>query len=163
MKIETSVFVATAGFLSLISSVAFAAAEMPSAQTLEKAIQANTEQKIVAETKKYTQIVSLAGGRQDAVEKAKNEVINTYKIWRELKFSVEASRSANASDFKAIEVAAKSHAQANKTFVDLQKDILAKNGVTFDAANTLVANDVALIDVAGTFNAAPPTAAGPKK
>lgn len=162
MKIENSVLIATVCFLSSFSSVAIAAAETPNAQTLEKAIQANTEKRIATETKKYTQIVAIAGGRQDAVEKAKNEVISTYKKWHELKSSVEASRSANASDFKAIEAAAKLHAQANKTFVDLQKDILAKNGVAFDSTSALVASNAAMIDVAGSFNTAPPTAAGSK-
>lgn len=181
MKIENNVLFATAGFLSLFSSVAIAgisstehnskngnvAPEMSHVLALEKAIQANAEQKLAAETKaeakKFTQVVALAGGRQDEVEKRKNEVINTYKTWHELKSTVGVSRSANANDFKAVEVAAQAYSQANKAFLELQKDILAKNGVPSGSVDVLIAKNAIPFDVIDAINAAPATAAGLKK
>lgn len=158
MKSKNHLLLALAGLLTLSSSIASADATFSERQNnvatqgisqalaLEKMIQKNTEQKFAAEDKKYTQIVMLAGDRQDELAKRKNEVVKAYKIWQESKSAVELSRNANSDGFKAIEVAAQSYSQANKAFIDLQKDILAKSGVSSDL---IVA-----------FNTAPPTAAG---
>lgn len=161
MKSENNLLFTIAGLLSLFSSVAIAdtsfaeqknngaAPEISQALALEKMIQKNTEQKFAVEDKKYTQIVALAGNRQNELAKRKSEVTNAYQIWQDAKSAVEQSRNANSAGFKAIEVAAQSYSQANKAFIDLQKDILAKNGVSSDL---IVA-----------FNAAPPTAAGSRQ
>lgn len=183
MKIEKNLLfaIAAAGILSLSSSVAFAgissvdenkqsagtAPKLSHAVTLEKIIAANTEQKLAAEAKadakKYTQVIALAGDKQDEVVKRKNEVINTYKTWRELKAAVEGANSASANDFKAIEAAARAYSQANKAFLDLQKNILAQNGVPSGAVNNLIATNAVPYDVIDAINNAPPTAAGLRK
>ncbi|TAN71471.1 MAG: hypothetical protein EPN14_11785 [Gallionella sp.] len=73
---------------------------------------------------------------------------------------MEAPRNANPDSFRAIEGAAQAYSRANKAFIDLQKDILAKSGVAPDMANTLIVVNGVPSDLVDTFNAAPPTAAG---
>lgn len=137
--------IASAGLLSLLSFAAIAGSSTPA--TLEKMIQANTEKQLAAEGKKYTRIVSLAGNRQDELTTRKNEGTSTYKMWRDLKSAV-VSHYPSSQDYKAVEIAAKTYLHANKAFIDLQKSILAQNGVPLD---TVAIN---------TLNAAAPTAAG---
>ena len=173
MKFENNVLFAAVGFASLFSTAAIAGTTSAEHQhksgtatveiSLEQAIQANTEQKLAAEARKYTQVSALAGSRQDEMERSKNEVINTYAKWREMKSAVEASRSANASDFKAVEAAAQAYSQANKAFINLQKDILAKNGTSAESLNAQVATNVIPSNAIDVINAAPATAAGAKK
>lgn len=160
MRIENNFLFAVTGFLLFSSSAAIAGAapEMSQTLALEKLIQKSTEQKIAAETKKYTQIVALAGDRQDELTKRKNEVLSTYKAWQDSKSAVEQS-NANADGFRAVEIAAQAYSQANKAFINLQKDILAKNGVLPGTENTFIAKASAF-DPVSSFNAAPSTAAG---
>ena len=136
---------------------------MSQALTLEEAIQKNTEQKLAVETKKYSQIAAVAGNRQDELERRKNEVNNTYKIWRDLKSAVEVPRNANPDGFRAVEAAALAYSRANREFIELQKDILAKNGVPSDTANNLIVVNRVPSDQVDTFNTAPATAAGSRK
>jgi hypothetical protein len=147
MKNGNSIFfaIASAGFISLLSFSAIADSSTPA--TLEKLIQVNTEIQLAAEGNKYTRIVSLAGNRQNELTTKKNEGTNTYKIWRDLKSAV-VSHYPSSKDYKAVEIAAKTYSHANKAFIDLQKSILAQNGVPLD---TVAIN---------TLNAAAPTAAG---
>ena len=172
MKIENNFLFAVTGFLLLSSSVAIAgstftvqksdgaAPEMSQALALEKMIQKNTEQKFAAEAKKYTQLVALAGDKQDELAKRKGEVVNAYKAWQNSKSAVELSRNAGADSFKAVEVAAQAYSQANKAFINLQKDILAKNGIPPGTENTFIAKIGVSPDPVDAFNAAPSTAAG---
>ncbi len=159
MKSGNKILIVIAG---LLSSVAFAGTssteqnkgndrttpEMSHTLALEKMIQANTEQLLAAEAKKYSQVVALAGNKQGELEKTKNEVTIAYKAWHDLKSAVEASHNAGVNEFKAVEAASKVYSKANKAFIDIQKDILAKNGVPFDA--------VAI----NALNATAPTGAG---
>ncbi|TAN78191.1 MAG: hypothetical protein EPN14_06775 [Gallionella sp.] len=119
---------------------------MTQSLALEKMIQKNTEQKLAAEAKKYAQIVALAGRQQDELAKRRDETANAYRLWQDSKSAVELSGNTNADGFKAVEIAAQAYSKANKVFIGLQKDILAKNGVVSDPV--------------AAFNAAPPTAAG---
>lgn len=161
MKHGNKILVVVAG---LISSVAFAgtssteqnkgndraAPGMSQGIALEKMIQQNNEKLLAAEAKKYSQVFALAGNRQGELAKSKDEASVAYKAWHDMKSSVEASRNAGANEFKAVEAASQVYSKANKAFIDMQKDILAKNGVPFDA--------VAI----NALNATAPTAAGSK-
>lgn len=162
MKFEKNVLFAAAGFVSLFSSAAMAGTASSNTAALEQAIQDSTEQKLAAETYKYTQITAMAGNRQAEMESSKKAVISTYAKWRELKSAIEASRNATASDFKAVEVAAQAYSQANQAFINLQKDILAKNGTSRESLNAQVANNVIQMNTIDAINAAPATAAGKK-
>jgi hypothetical protein len=128
---------ASTGLLSLISFAAFASPSTTA--TFEKMIQAKAEQRLVAEESKYTRIAMLAGNRQNELVEKKNEVSSTYKNWHDLKTAV-VSHYPNATDFRDIENAAKAYSQANKAFINLQKDILAQNANTLDpvAINSLL-------------------------
>lgn len=164
MKGKISILSIVAGSLSFLSSVAIAdtSPEMSPALNLEKMIQAKSEQKLAEEANNYTKIAALAGDRQDELAKRKSEVAKAYKTWHDIKSDVEASHNkANYGDFKAVEEAAQSYAQANKAFIDLQKDILAKNGFPLDAVIALNASAAPLVAV-NALNAAAPTAAGSK-
>lgn len=158
MKNKISILSAI-GSLSLLSPVAIA--DTSPALGLEKAIQAKSEQKLAAEAKNFAQIAELAGDRQDELAKRKNEASNTYKTWHDLKSAVEASHNANFNDFKAVEAAAQAYSQANKAFIDLQKDVLAKNGFPSDAVNALNVNAAPIVAI-NALNAAAPSAAGSK-
>ena len=153
-------FIPAAIALSLFSSAAIAGTSVSEQDSnriasgtsqslmLEKMIQKNTEQKFAAETNKYSQISTLAGDRQNELAKRKLEVATAYKAWQDSKFAVEQSRNPDSDSFRAVNMAAEAYSQANRSFIELQKDILARNGAS---ADLIVA-----------FNAAPPTAAGSK-
>ena len=111
---------------SLLSFSATASTSMPA--TLEEKIQATIEQRLATEEKKYNHIVSLAGIRQDELTAKKNEVIDAYNKWSDLRYAV-VSHYPTTEDFKAIEIAAKAYSQAYKAYIDLQKSILSQNGV----------------------------------
>lgn len=174
MKIESSILFAALGLVSLFSSVATAgvssaeaihksgatAAEISYLTSPEKMMQTNIEKKLVAEARKYTQIVALAGERQDEVAKRKAEVASTYAKWRELKSAGEASNNANANDLKAVELAAQAYSQAYKEFIELQKDILAKNGVPSYAVDGFIAKNAVPLNAVEAINAVPPASAG---
>ena len=149
MKKVNSIFFAitSAVFILLLSFSAIAGTSTPA--SLEKLIQANTEQQLAAEGKKYTRIVSLAGSKQDELTAKRNEGTSTYIKWREIKSAV-VSHYPSTEDYKAVESAAKIYSHANKAFIDLQKSILAQNGVPL--------NTVAIT----TLNAASLTADGMK-
>lgn len=115
--------------VSLLPFAAIAGSSTPT--TLEKKIQANTEQQFAAEGKKYTRIVSLAENRQDELTTRKNEVFITYKKWQDLKSAV-VSHYPTSEDYKAFEIASKAYSHAYKSFIDLQKSILTQNGVPLD-------------------------------
>jgi hypothetical protein len=129
---------ASTGFLSMMSFTAMASPS--TTETFEKLMQAKAEQKRSAEEAKYNRIVTLAGSRQDDLTARKNEVTSAYKQWHDLKYVV-VSHYPNLQDFKNIEIAAKTYSQANKSFVDLQKSILAQNSGSLDAVaiNSLLA------------------------
>lgn len=145
MKNQNTV-ITIAGLLSLISSVAFAGA-LTSERDLEKMIQENVAQKHAADTKKYNRVAALAGDKRGELSAKNDEAVNTYNKWRELKSAAEASRSDTAK-FAAIEAGAK-HAQANKEFIDLQKDILVK-----------MSDSVTVAEAINALNATAPSAAG---
>lgn len=136
--------------------------EMTHSPSLEKLIQENTEKKRIADTEKYTQMATLAGNRKDELEKSRDEVNNTYTIWRDLKSATETSRNINPNNFRAVEVAAQAYSQANKAFIDLQKDILEKNGVPSAEANTRIVINIIPSNAVDALNTAPATAAGSK-
>lgn len=164
MKSKISILSAITVSLSLLSSVAIAdtSSTMSPALGLEKMIQAKAEQNLAAEANNYTKIAALAGDRQDELAKRKSEVAKADKRWHEIKSDVEASNNkANSNDFKAVEAAAQAYSQANKAFIDLQKDILAKNGFPFDAVIALNASGAPVVAV-NALNAAAPSAAGSK-
>jgi len=158
MNRKHNLHIAAAGLLTFFSSAAIAdasfteqknnamAPEISQSVALEKMIQKNAEQKFAAETKRYTQIMALAGDRKNELAKKQSEVANAYQTWQSSKLAVEQSRSPSPDGFKTVEMAAQSYSYAHKEFIDLQKDIIAKNG----ASSELVV----------AFNAAPPTAAG---
>lgn len=131
------IVVANTGLLSLISFAAIAGPSTTAA--FEKMIQARTEQQLTEEGKKYTRIVALAGNRQDELTTRRNEVASAYKKWHDLK-SVVVSHYPSSNDFRNVELAAKTYSQANKAFVDLQKNILAQKEVPLDptAINSLI-------------------------
>ncbi|TAN83612.1 MAG: hypothetical protein EPN14_03190 [Gallionella sp.] len=172
MKTEKHLLFAVAGLLSLFSSAAIAGAPLAGQKSddaapgmsqsiaLEKMIQKNTEQKLAAEAKKYTQMVALAGSQQDELAKRRDEAANAYKTWQSSKSAVELPGNANADGFKAVEVAAQAYSKAHKAFIGLQKEILAKNGVPSGTADTFIAKNGILSDPVAAYNAAPPTAAG---
>jgi len=131
------IVVANTGLMSLLS---FAAIANPSTTaTFEKMIQTKAEQRLATEENKYTRIVMLAGSKQDELAARKNEVASTYKNWSDLKSAV-VSHYPSANDFKDVENAAKAYSQANRAFMNLQKNILAQNANALDpvAINSLL-------------------------
>jgi hypothetical protein len=137
MKNINSVIIAIAstGFLSLLSFSATASTSIP--VTLEEKIQEAIKQQVATEEKKYNQIVSLAGIRQDELTTKKNEVIDTYNKWSDLKYAV-VSHYPTTEDYKAIEIAAKAYSQAYKAYINLQKSILSQNGIPLDKVATRI-------------------------
>ena len=137
---KSKILFTIAGLLSFLSSAAIAGTSFTGQNGLEKMIQANTEQKLAADARRYAQLIVLTGDRQDELAKRKNEVANTYKKWHDLKLAAEASSNkASLNDFKAITAAAQAYSEASKAFVDLQKDILINAKVSFkDQAAYLV-------------------------
>lgn len=138
--------IAIASVLSLFSSVAFAGVSA-SERDLDKMIQKNIEQKNAVDAKKYNQVAALAGDKRDELAAKKDATIKTYNIWRELKSAAEASPT-DAAIAKAI-AAGEKHAQANKEFIELQKNILLKNS-----------DSVSVAEAINALNATVPTAAG---
>jgi len=134
-----------AGLLSLFSSAAFAGT-IASEHELGKMIQANIAKKNAADTMKYNQVVALAGDKRDELAAKNNEVMSTYNKWRELKSVADASRTDSAK-YKAVEAGAK-YAQANKEFIDMQKDILVK-----------MYDEVTVAEAINALNATVPSAA----
>lgn len=171
MKNENNIISAIAGFSLLLSSVALAGTaptaqknertvpEMKYTLTLEKLIQENTEKKRLADAEKYTQLTMLAGNRKNELVRSRDEVANTYKAWRDLKTVAESSSNTRPNNFKDIEAAALAYSQANKAFVDLQKDILAKSGIPSGEVNTRIVVNL-IPDAIDALNTVPATAAG---
>ena len=138
--------VAIAGLISLFSSVAFAGT-LASERDLEKKIQENIAQKNAADTIKYNRVAALAGGKRDQLSAKNAEVTKAYKKWLELKSAAEASQT-DAAKLKAVEAGAK-YAEANKAFIEMQKDILVK-----------MSDDVTVAEAINALNATAPAAAG---
>ena len=118
---------ATAGsvLLSLLSFSAFA--ETPAFATPEERIQFNAGIQLAAEGNKYAEIVNLAGSREDELTASRYEAANAYKRWHDLKLAV-VKHYPTYQDYKAVESASREYSRANRTFVELQKSILAQNG-----------------------------------
>ena len=137
MKNINSVIIAIAstGFLSLLSFSATASTSMP--VTFEEKIQEAIKHQLATEENKYYQIVSLAGIRQDELTTKKNEVIDTYNKWSDLRYAV-VSHYPTTEDYKAIEIAAKAYSQAYKAYINLQKSILSQNGIPLDKVATRI-------------------------
>lgn len=98
---------------------------------------------------KYNRIAMLAGEEREALAKKRNHAIDTYKKWLKLQASVTAS--SPPSKHRLLKRAAEAYTLANLEFVNLQKEILVRNG--------LVSDDVVLSDVVNALNAAAPSAA----
>lgn len=143
-----SAIIAITSLLSIFSTVAIADT-LASQHGLQKAIQEKAEQKHAADAKKYEQISALAGDKRAELAAKKGEAANTYDKWHEQKSSVAAAKGNDAAKFKAVQTAAEKHAQANKAFMDMQKEILAKNGASDD-----------MVLAINALNAAAPSAAG---
>jgi hypothetical protein len=133
------IVVASTGLLSLMSFAAIA--DSSTSATLEQMIQAKAEKQLAAEGRKYSRIVALAGNMQGELTTRENEAASAYKKWHDLK-SVVVSHYPSSNDFKDIEIAAKAYSQANKAFVDLQKNILAQKVAPLDpiAINSLISS-----------------------
>jgi hypothetical protein len=130
--------IANFGLLSFLSVAAIAGPSTP--VTLEKMIQTKTEQQLAEEEKKYFRIVSLAGSKQGELASKMREGASIYKAWQNLK-SVVVSHYPSSTDYRVVELAAKTYSHTNKAFIDLQKSILAQNGVPLDTVsiNSLIA------------------------
>jgi hypothetical protein len=119
------IVLATASLMSLLSFSVMASPAPADKNSLEKMILANVDQKRAEESRKYAQLIALAGEKQGELEKRKNDVMSAYKKWYDLKYAVEVSHGyANAKNFKALQLASQSYSDANKAFVDLQKEIV---------------------------------------
>lgn len=145
------VIASTLGLLSLFSATVFADT-LASERALQKKIQETTEQQRAADAKKYERVSALAGDKRGELATKKDEVANTYNKWQEQKAAADAAKNTDANKYKAVEAAAEKHAQANKQFMDMQKEILAKNGA--------LADGVVLAEAINALNAAAPSAAG---
>lgn len=145
------VIASTLGLLSLFSATVFADT-LASERALQKKIQETTEQQRAADAKKYERVSALAGDKRGELAAKKDEVANTYNKWQEQKAAADAAKNTDANKYKAVEAAAEKHAQANKQFMDMQKEILAKNGA--------LADGVVLAEAINALNAAAPSAAG---
>jgi hypothetical protein len=121
--------IAGTGLSQFLSFAAIAGPSTPA--TLEKLIQTKTTQQLAAEGRQYNQITSLAGSRQDELVARKEEAASAYKKWRDLKHSV-VKHYPNSQDYIAVEAAAKAYSHAYRAFIDLQKSILAENGIPLD-------------------------------
>ncbi|MFZ2542486.1 MAG: hypothetical protein WAW75_12040 [Gallionella sp.] len=145
MKKQSTV-IAIVGLLSLFSSAAFAGTSS-SERDLEEMIQKNIEQKNKIAAVKYNQMAALAVDKSDELAAKRDATIETYNNWSKLKSAAEASHS-DAAIVKAIEAGEK-HAQANKEFIELQKNILLK-----------MSDHVTVAEAINALNATIPTAAG---
>jgi len=135
---------------------------MTQTPTLEQLIQENTEKKHRADIAKYAKITTIAGNKKNELAQKMKAVTDTYQKWYDLKSAAESARNMSASHFKVIEMAAQAYSQANKEFIDLQKDILAKNGVEPADLNTRIVVNIIPADAIDAVNTAPATAAGKK-
>lgn len=136
--------------------------KMKHSQALEQMIQKHTEQQHAADAQKYAQLAAQAGNKKNELEAKRAEVINAYKTWNDLKSGAEMSSGSGANHFKAVEKAAEAYSHANKEFINLQKNILATNGVPAAEANNRIVVNVIPSDSLDVINAAPATAAGSK-
>ncbi len=118
--------IASTGLLSLLSFSAIADTSTPA--TLEEMVHLNVGKQLSAEGNKYAQIASLAASREDELTARRYEATNAYKRWHDIKSAVVKHYPTN-QDYRAVEVAAKEYSRANKAFIDLQKSILAQNGL----------------------------------
>jgi hypothetical protein len=126
-NINIAIFSATnAVFLSLLSLSAIADTSTP--VTLEEKVHLNVGKQLAAEGNKYAQIVSLAASRENELTARRYEAANAYKKWHDLKSSV-VKHYPSTQDYIAVEMASKEYSRANKAFIDLQKSILAQNGL----------------------------------
>ena len=127
MKNGKVTIMAAAGsfLLSLISFSAFA--EAPTPATPEERIQLNAGKQLAAEGNKYADIVNLAGSRENELTASRYEAANAYKKWHDLKLAV-VKHYPTYQDYKAVEAASREYSRANRSFVELQKSILAQNG-----------------------------------
>ena len=129
------VTVANAGLLSLLSFPAIAESSKPN--TLEKLVKANVEKRHAEEENKFTHIASLAGSKHDELMARRDETAITYSNLNDLKANI-VKHYPTYQDFKAFEMAAKAYWHANKALIDLQKSILAQNGVPDRVATRLI-------------------------
>jgi hypothetical protein len=118
--------IANTVLLSLLSFSAIADTSTPI--TPEEKIQLNVGNQLAAEGYKYAYIVSLAASREDELTARRYEASNAYKRWYALKSAV-VKHYPSSQDYIAVEMASKEYSRANKAFIDLQKSILAQNGV----------------------------------
>lgn len=113
----------------LLSLLSFSAiADTPAPVTPEEMVQLKAGKQLAAEGDKYAQIVSLAASREDELTARRYEAANAYKKWHELKSAV-AKHYPSSQDYIEVEMASREYSRANKAFIDLQKSILAQNGI----------------------------------
>lgn len=127
--------ITNAVFLSLLSSSAIADTSTP--VTPEEKVHLNAGKQLAAEGNKYAQIVSLAASREDELTARRYEATNAYKKWHDLKSSV-VKHYPSTQDYIAVEMAAREYSRANKAFIDLQKSILAQNGLSIHNVATKI-------------------------
>lgn len=120
--------VANTVLFSLLSASAFAGTSEPA--TLQEKVQLSINKRLAAEADKYASIVNLAPAKESELTAKRAEASKAYKKWHDLKVSV-ATRYPSAQDYKAVELASSEYSRANKAFIELQKSILAQNGVPF--------------------------------
>lgn len=118
--------IANTVLLSLLSFSAIADTSTP--VTPEEKVYLNVGKQLAAEGNKYAQIVSLAASRKDELTAKRYEAANAYKKWYELKSAV-VRHYPSTQDYIAVETASEEYSRANKAFIDLQKSILAQNGL----------------------------------
>ena len=118
--------ITSAAFLSLLSLSAFADTSTP--VTLKEKVHLNVGKQLSAEGNKYAQVVSLAASREDELTARRYEATNAYKQWYALKTSV-VKHYPTTQDYIAVEMASMEYSRANKAFIDIQKSILAQNGL----------------------------------
>jgi hypothetical protein len=131
MKIRNNILILIGGtgLFSFISFSAMAGSSNPTA--LEQLVQTRSSQQLAAEGYKYNHISSIAGSRKVELVARKDEAASTYKKWHDLKSNV-VKHYPSSQDYVAVEAAAKAYSHAYKAFIDLQKSILAENGIPVD-------------------------------
>jgi hypothetical protein len=118
--------IANTVLLSLLSFSAIADTSTP--VTPEEKVHLNAGKQLAEEGNKYAQIVALAASREDELTARRYEAANAYKKWYGLKLAV-VRHYPSTQDYMAVEMASKEYSRANKAFIDLQKSILAQNGL----------------------------------
>jgi hypothetical protein len=125
--------------LSFMSLSAIADTSSPA--TLEERIQLNVGKQLAAEGYKYAQIVTLAASREGELTARRYAAANAYKRWYDLKSAV-VKHYPSLQDYIAVEMASREYARANKAFIELQKSILAQNGVpVHNVATKIIASE----------------------